>query len=164
MSIEILQYSHEHVHQVAVIEAGLNPLPWSEGLFYDELELPGSSRHWLVAVDGDEVVGYAGAMFAPDEAHLMNVGVKPNRQRQGIAMALMLKMMSEVRRRGVVAMTLEVRPDNDAAITLYRKFGYAPEGVRKNYYPDGQDAMIMWLHDLDGSAYGERLESMALPC
>jgi ribosomal-protein-alanine N-acetyltransferase len=164
MPPEIVTYSIEHVHQVALIEAELNPLPWSEQLFRDELDVPANSRHWLVAVDGDEVVGYAGAMFVSDEAHLMNVGVKPSRHREGIAMSLMLQMMSDVRVRGVVAMTLEVRPDNEAAIGLYRKFGYAPEGTRENYYPDAQDALIMWSHGLDSREYGERLESMAIPC
>jgi ribosomal-protein-alanine N-acetyltransferase len=47
-------------------------------------------------------------------------------------------------------MTLEVRCSNEAAIGLYQRFGFAPAGVRVGYYADtGEDALIMWAHDID---------------
>ncbi len=158
---QIVAYGREHVKQVFAIEAELNPEPWSEQLFTDELTVPETSRHWLVALGPEGVVGYAGSMLIGTEAHLMNIGVKPTQQRRGIAKSLMLTMLADIARKGLVDMTLEVRPDNTAAISMYQKFGFAPNGVRKAYYPDGQDAMIMWLHDLNSSAYGDRLKEMA---
>ena len=39
---------------------------------------------------------------------------------------------------------------NEPAKSLYRKFGFAPAGVRKNYYPEvNEDALVMWAHDTD---------------
>ena len=159
--VEIVDYSGEHVHMVAAIEAELNPQPWSEQLFSDELMLSETSRRWLVALHEGDVVGYAGSMMVSGVAHLMNIGVTRSHQRTGIAKSLMLAMLSELRQMGQVAMTLEVRPDNTAAIGMYRKFGFVPEGIRQAYYPDGQDAMIMWLHELDSASYGDRLKEMA---
>ena len=73
-------------------------------------------------------------------------------------------MITDIRGGGYRSITLEVRPDNEAALALYRRFGLAPGGVRKGYYPDGQDALVLWLHEIDSPEYGERLERMALRC
>ena len=59
-------------------------------------------------------------------------------------------------------MTLEVRASNDAALQLYRRFGFAPAGVRKAYYSDnGEDALVLWAEDIDTPAYAERLARLA---
>lgn len=61
-------------------------------------------------------------------------------------------------------MTLEVRVSNQRAQRLYRRFGYAPAGVRRNYYVDGsgdkEHALVMWCHDVDGGDHQERLASV----
>lgn len=162
--IEIVLFGAEHVDAVAKIEAQLNPLPWSRQLFADELILVESTRHWLVALAEGAVVGFVGSMFVEADAHLMNIGVEPNHHRQGIARRLMTQMMRDVRKGGFVNMTLEVRPDNGAAVALYREFGMEPSGLRRNYYPDGQDALIMWAHNIDGESYSRRLSEIAQPC
>jgi ribosomal-protein-alanine N-acetyltransferase len=59
--------------------------------------------------------------------------------------------------RGSIHLTLEVLVGNDPAIALYRRFGMAPVGVRPNYYPNGGDALIMWVRDIDNGEYAERL-------
>ena len=64
----------------------------------------------------------------------------------------------EARRRGATALTLEVRVSNTGAQELYRKFGFAPAGMRKNYYVEtNEDALVMWAEDIDADAYDERL-------
>ena len=56
------------------------------------------------------------------------------------------------------SLTLEVRVTNHVAQGLYRKFGFAPAGVRKNYYPEvNEDALVMWAHDVDGEEYAARV-------
>jgi ribosomal-protein-alanine N-acetyltransferase len=58
-------------------------------------------------------------------------------------------------------MTLEVRVSNTAAIGLYRRFGFAPAGVRAGYYgDDGEDALVMWAHDIAGPAFAARLDEL----
>ena len=162
--IEIVLFGADHVDAVARIEAQLNPVPWSRQLFADELLLVESSRNWLVALAEGEVVGFAGSMFVEADAHLMNLGVDPNHHRKGIARKLMTQMMRDVRRGGFLNMTLEVRPDNEAAVALYREFGMEPSGVRKNYYPNDQDALIMWVHNIADESYSRRLSEIAQPC
>jgi ribosomal-protein-alanine N-acetyltransferase len=53
-----------------------------------------------------------------------------------------------------------VRADNQPALALYARFGFAPVGVRPRYYPGGEDALIMWARDIDGDAYQERLSAI----
>ena len=68
-------------------------------------------------------------------------------------------LVREAVARGTTALTLEVRMGNEPARALYQRFGFAPAGVRKNYYAEvGEDALIMWAHDIDGAEYGERLD------
>jgi ribosomal-protein-alanine N-acetyltransferase len=63
---------------------------------------------------------------------------------------------------GVRHLSLEVAANNEPAQTLYRRFGFVPVGVRKNYYPViGQDALIMWVYDIDSEEYALRLEELA---
>ena len=63
--------------------------------------------------------------------------------------------------RGITALTLEVRLSNAAAQELYRRFGFAPAGIRKNYYSDAnEDAIIMWVHDTGEETYARRLDEI----
>ncbi|MGH9061709.1 MAG: hypothetical protein ACRDZY_19680, partial [Acidimicrobiales bacterium] len=58
-------------------------------------------------------------------------------------------------------MTLEVRVSNAGAQRMYRRFGFEPDGIRKNYYAETQeDALIMWVHDIHTDAYAARLGSI----
>ena len=68
-------------------------------------------------------------------------------------------LVREARRRGTTALTLEVRAGNEPAKALYRRFGFAPAGIRKDYYAEvGEDALIMWAHDVDADEYGALLD------
>ena len=63
--------------------------------------------------------------------------------------------------RGAQHMTLEVRVTNSGAQDLYRRFGFAPVGVRKNYYPEtNEDALVMWVHDIDSPEYARLLAGL----
>jgi len=118
--------------------------PWSRALFIDELNRV-DNRVWFVVEDGKELVGFAGAMFAPDGMHVMDLAVAPDVRRSGIARDLMLVLAATASRRGASRMTLEVRAGNDAAIALYASLGFEAAGVRPRYYDDtGDDAVIMW--------------------
>ena len=128
--------------QVAALERLCFPDPWSEASFASELENPLSL--WLVALDGGTVVGYAGSQTVFDEADLLNVAVHPAYRRQGVGRALLLALEQTLSARGVHSLTLEVRSSNEPAIALYRGLGYAPVGLRRNYYlKPKEDARIM---------------------
>ena len=146
-----------HLRGVLAIEQQTNHRPWSLGLFLGELRMP-TSRSYAVALDGHRVVGFAGLMVTADGGHLTNIAVHPERRREGIADRLMLVTMREARRRRLESVTLEVRMSNDGAQQLYRRFGFAPGGIRRNYYADvGEDGLIMWAHGIDEDRYADRL-------
>lgn len=157
MTVTIEPMALHHMAAVVAIEASSSPSPWTEGLFRGEFEVPAASRTWLVALRGDQVIGFAGAMYVDDEAHIMNIAVDPALRRQGAGRRLLAALVAEATRRGARHLTLEVRTSNTAARHLYQQFGLAPAGMRRRYYPDGEDAMVLWVHDIDGADYQHRL-------
>jgi ribosomal-protein-alanine N-acetyltransferase len=148
-----------HLAAVTRIEAESSPQPWSFGLFAGELTVSAASRHWLVAERDGSVVGFGGMMMIGDEAHLMNIAVDRPARRLGIARRLLTTLIADVVESGCRHLTMEVRPDNVAALEMYRAFGLAPVGIRPDYYGPGSDAMILWVHDIDDPGYLARIGS-----
>jgi ribosomal-protein-alanine N-acetyltransferase len=150
-----------HVREILAIEERVYPKPWTSGVFSSEIDLARrGERYYVVAKDGEQVVGYAGLMFAIDEAHVTNIAIDPTRHRQGIARLLMAHIAQQAIVHKSEALTLEVRVSNTAAQELYRHFGFAPAGVRQRYYENTEDALVMWAHDIQDAAYQTRLENV----
>lgn len=141
MKFESLKY--EHLRQMAEIEREAFDQPWNERMFIPEVEDP--SAHYLVGVRGDEVICYGGFHKVLDEAHITNIAVKATERGKGIGKLLVSELISRAKLLGIKYMTLEVRDNNEAAIRLYEGFGFKVEGVRKKYYNNNCDALIMWL-------------------
>lgn len=147
-----------HLRGVLAIEQATNPRPWSLGLFLGELRMP-TSRCYVVALEGHLVLGYAGLMITAGEGHVTNIAVDDRHRRRGLASRMLLVLLREAAARGVADVTLEVRMSNTAAQELYRRFGFAPGGVRPGYYVESkEDALIMWAHGLGTEAMRERLD------
>jgi ribosomal-protein-alanine N-acetyltransferase len=122
-----------------------------------ELALRSTRAYTVATVDGG-VVGYSGLMLSGEDAHVTTLAVDPEWHRRGIGTRLLLGMARTAVERGTRHLTLEVRVTNDPAQALYRKFGFAPAGVRKNYYVEtNEDALVMWANDIDSADYGRRL-------
>lgn len=148
----------KHLRQVMRIEEACYPRPWSAALFLSELAQR-TTRRYMVASVGPLVVGYAGMMLVADEGHVTNVAVDPAWWGRKVAGWLLLDLARAAPRQGVRHLTLEVRAGNDRAQALYRRFGFAPAGIRRNYYAEtGEDAIIMWVRDVDAPLYSERLQ------
>jgi len=143
------------------IEARVFPEPWSVEVFNSELALR-KGRLYRGAWDGQVMAGYIGFMIVDDEAHMTTIATSPPYQRSGIASTLIIDCIRTLLAQGVKHLSLEVAANNDPAQTLYRRFGFAPVGVRRNYYPvTGQDALVMWAYDIDSEDYGRRLDDLA---
>ena len=157
-----------HVGQIMAIEREAYPRPWSANVFHDELrEARHGRRYYVVARRGRTVLGYGGIMFVPatgsgeaGEAHITNVAVHPDERRAGLATRLLAALAGEAIRRHCAAWTLEVRATSQGAQQLYRRFGFVPAGVRKKYYENDIDAIVMWCHDIQGADYARRLEEL----
>jgi len=152
--ITIRPMTHDDLAEVAAMEAGLQPRPWSEQVFRDEVDA--ENRIYFVAAGGDRVVGFAGVMVIGDEAHVTNLLVSEHIRRVGIGRRLMLALIEAAVGMGALHLTLEVRTGNEAARALYSRLGLAPVGVRPRYYGD-DDALILWAHDIDRPEYLESL-------
>jgi ribosomal-protein-alanine N-acetyltransferase len=119
------------------------PDTWTAAMYRDELAHT-DTRWYLVAEDGDELVGYGGLIAYPDEAHIATIGVTTARQGGGIGAQLLDALLGEADRRRVPVVLLEVRADNELAQGLYRRRGFAEIGRRRGYYqPSGADAVVM---------------------
>lgn len=158
--VHIVPMRRRHVRSVLRIEQQVYPRPWSMSLFLSELALR-STRAYFVARVGRDVVGYAGLMMSADDGHITTIAVDPRWKRHQIATRLLLVLAREAIERDARSITLEVRLSNKAAQELYRKFGFAPVGVRKNYYAEtNEDALVMWAHEVQRVEYGELLDRL----
>ena len=140
--MEILPMQPSHVPQVAELETICFADPWSERSVASELENPLSC--WLVAMDGETLAGYVGSQTVLGETDMMNVAVRPDYRRQGIAENLILALIAALRARESHCLTLEVRDSNASARALYEKLGFSEIGRRRNYYRNPkEDALIL---------------------
>ncbi|MAT05624.1 MAG: ribosomal-protein-alanine N-acetyltransferase [Acidimicrobiaceae bacterium] len=147
------------------IEDAAYPTSWSRRIFETELDqVANGSRCYLTARDGRDIVGYAGLWHVidpdGDQAHVTNIVVDEAHRRRGIATRLMLELARVARDRGCIAWTLEVRAGSTGAQELYRTFGFVPAGIRRRYYDNVEDALVMWCHDLGTDEYAARLDAI----
>ena len=89
------------------------------------------------------------------------VAVSPDHRRTRVATHLLVAQARHAIARGCVAWTLEVRVSSTGAQELYRRFGFAPAGIRRRYYENPEDAIVMWCHDLATPEYAARLEDLS---
>ncbi len=159
----IVPMRRAHIRKIMPIEQQVYPRPWTAQVFVEELEqVRSGKRHYLVGTISDELVGYGGLLYVENDAHVTNLAVHPMWRSRGIATELMLDLAWEANRRGCEAMTLEVRHTNVAAQLLYRRFGFVPAGVRKKYYENRDDAIVMWCAGVQQPEFSERLRKIEL--
>jgi [ribosomal protein S18]-alanine N-acetyltransferase len=124
---------------------------WSPEMFTHEFTRTRSSpdqpasRYYLVAEEGNAIVGYSGMLFpSGDHADVLTLAVAPRHWGRGIGSALLSGLLSEAVRRGCAEVFLEVREDNPRARNLYRRNDFTEVGIRRGYYqPSGVDAVVM---------------------
>jgi ribosomal-protein-alanine N-acetyltransferase len=160
LEVHLVPMRRRHLRSVLRIEAQVYPRPWSLSLFVSELALR-SSRSYVVARVGGSVLGYAGLMLAGDDAHVTTIAVDPAWHRHKVGTRLLSHLAREAIKRGAKHLTLEVRVSNDPAQAMYRRFGFKPAGIRKNYYVEtNEDALVMWAEAIDTPEYQARLDEL----
>ncbi|WP_226393614.1 ribosomal protein S18-alanine N-acetyltransferase [Ructibacterium gallinarum] len=119
--------------------------PWSMTAFRQELTNPLSV--FLVATDTDtgRIAGYGGVWLMYDAGNITNIAVHPDFRRKKVGTALLRRLIHICQERGMNSVTLEVRAGNRGAIALYETAGFQICGLRKRYYQDREDALIMTL-------------------
>jgi ribosomal-protein-alanine N-acetyltransferase len=157
-AIEITRMRRRHLRRVLSIESRVYPRPWSASLFLSELAQR-TTRSYIVARNEGEVIGYAGMMFTGLEAHITNIAVDPAFHGRKVGSRMLLILLTEAIARGAEVLSLEVRVSNDAAKTMYEKFGFSVTSVRKGYYIEtNEDAYVMVADAARSTDYRLRLQ------
>jgi len=127
---------------VVAIECESFPRPWKRDHFLDEMKC--NHAFPLVAVDREGMlIGYIFPRFFLDEGHILNVAVKGDCRGKGVGRRLVERVLRDCRELGASLVSLEVRQSNSTAIALYRLLGFVVTGKRRNYYENGEDAILM---------------------
>lgn len=133
------------IDDVFALETSVYPHPWTRGNFVDSLS--SGYNCWVLRDAAGQLVGYFLLMAIVDEAHLLNVAVAKERQREGLGRYLLDKIAACARGLTMESILLEVRPSNLRALQIYETYGFCEIGRRRAYYPahNGQreDAIVM---------------------
>lgn len=146
MKAEILNLDERFLDEIDLIERDSFRDPWSKNAYLNEIANP-VATYKVITVD-DKCVAYGGFWKIIDEGHITNICVKKEFRKKGFGKMLMEALMLEAKKQEIKAVTLEVRVSNLGAIRLYENCGFISAGVRKKYYADNEDALIMWLEEL----------------
>lgn len=132
----------KHVDAVYEISKKSLKEAWDKNSINAELDNP--LANYLVAIKDDVVLGFVGIWIIAGEGNITNVAVDPTFRGLGIGKLLMQSILENCINENVDSVTLEVRKSNLIAQNLYESLGFKNEGVRKKFYPDKEDAVIMW--------------------
>ena len=125
------------------IEEKSFPDPYPRGLLKAFFFMPGA---YLVATSKGAVVGYAvGIIRYGSIGHIVSIAILEGYQGRGVGKVLLERLMEELAALGAKEMRLEVRESNSRAIGIYRAAGFEEKDKIKNYYADGESALVMWL-------------------
>jgi ribosomal-protein-alanine N-acetyltransferase len=169
----------DDVPEVSRVERRCFTNPWPESAYRRELKNPASNYYVILRlhtpqaaprmeerespsrrfflplirrpepIANDPIVGFAGMWLLYDETHVTTIAVAPEHRGRGLGELLLIALFEEAINRGAEWLTLEVRVSNGPAQTLYEKYGFTRQGVRRRYYSDnGEDAYIMWSPSL----------------
>jgi ribosomal-protein-alanine N-acetyltransferase len=143
--LALVPMTMDDVDEVHALECSVFPHPWSRANFSDSLQAGYDA--WLLRDPKGDLAGYFLLMYALDEAHLLDVAVAGGRQGTGLGRHLLDTLCARAKEMGAESVLLEVRPSNERALAVYRRYGFAEIGRRKGYYPahEGkrEDAIVM---------------------
>ena len=125
------------------IEKKAYPIPWSEKIMTSMVE---GNEYKIKITYYDKIVAYVFMMVVLDEATVLNITVDPEHQGKGLGRKLLQYVKTELSKKGIVSIFLEVRESNRNALALYESEGFHEIDLRKNYYPTKngrEDAIIM---------------------
>ena len=135
------EWTKSDISQIAEIEKRCFSDPWSEQAFESGMNSP--FFYGILFEEGGQVCAYACEMVIFEDAEILNVAVVPSFRRRGLGKELMLSLENYAKNKGAERLLLEVREGNIPARGLYEKQGFEAYGVRKNYYEDGENAVVM---------------------
>lgn len=131
------------MEQIVELEKQCFSVPWTYKDFEDTLKY--ENVVFLVAKENEQIVGYGGLYMSMDQGDIANIAVAPSYRRKGIADLLMKELFEEAKNKSVADIFLEVRESNQAAINLYKKYGFEQIGIRKAYYTNPTENGLLMM-------------------
>ncbi len=144
MNVIIRPVTVDDIPQVWVIERESYPEPWLEQSFWDELENE-FSRFYVADKDG-LLIGFYDLWLYANVGHLLNIAIRRNYRHQGVGTVLLEHSVEEANKYNADLIYLEVRANNETAISMYKKNGFRKSSVKTDYYGDGENAVVMILN------------------
>jgi len=142
----IRRMTMEDIPKVAKLERDTFQDPWSENVYRKTLEL--DETCYLVAEENGDIIGVAGVRNILGDGEITNVMVRKDLRGNGLGRKIMLQLLEEGKKLGVIDFTLEVRKSNAPALALYEGLGFISEGIRPGFYDHPkEDAVIMWKRE-----------------
>jgi ribosomal-protein-alanine N-acetyltransferase len=141
IELAIRTMNENDLHAVLAIEQASFPSPWKREHFLHEIAAPHS--YPCIAVCEGVVVGFVCLTSLFEEAQILDIAVAADRRGSGIAGKMLEYAIGAARDKGAEVMSLEVRSTNNAAISLYERFGFVRTGCRSKYYEGKDDAVLM---------------------
>ncbi len=144
MSIEIRKMDLSDISYVYNEELKIFGKSLGEKTLYNEIIYNKMSRYFIALVDGRRA-GYVGSWLTIPNAEILNLFVSEKYRGLGIGKKLMAEVLAVCNENEIKMLTLEVRKSNDYAIKMYQGLGFKTSSIRKKYYADGEDALLMLL-------------------
>jgi len=140
----------EDLPYVLEIENLSFPNPWHEVTFKGEINNSKISFPFVIVHKyQNKIIGYIIFWHIKEQVQINTIAVHPDFRRMGIGESVLLQVLDKVRKDGAIFVTLEVRPSNLAARSLYYKLGFEVLGIRENYYSNPQEHAIIMGKSLD---------------
>jgi len=135
----------QDLDEVLAIEASASSTPWSKKMFSEEMQNPGSCCFVIkIEIESKQpIIGFICFRNMAEESELLNIAVHPHYRRLGIGRKLMQFYIDFSSQRGVKTFYLETNSSNEPAIHLYQRFSYQSFGMRKKFYQNQFDALLM---------------------
>jgi ribosomal-protein-alanine N-acetyltransferase len=159
-NLELKSLTEEHLGAALELDRSCFGGLWTLEAYQRELDSPNSDLFGLFSpFSGAQMLAMGCFWSILEEAHITILAVDPNYQYQGLGQALLYSLLMTASWNGLERATLEVRASNQTAINLYQKFGFKIAGRRRRYYQDnGEDALILWLGDLQQPSFQKKSE------
>ena len=135
------EWTKADIPRLAQLEKQCFSDPWSEDAFASGLG--NSFFYGIILEEGGQVCGYACQFVIFEDAEILNLAVAPTHRRQGLGKRLLTALEDYAKQKGAERTLLEVREGNQAARSLYLAWGFEAYGIRKNYYENGENAILM---------------------
>ncbi len=157
--LKIESLSKAHLSAILELDKSCFGGLWSKDAYCREMDSPNSEIQGIFSPKtGEKLLGMGCFWSILEEAHITILAIDSHYHRQGMGAALLYSLVATARDRGLERATLEVRVSNQAAISLYEKFGFKTAGKRRRYYQDnGEDALILWLGGIHKPDFPETL-------